>query len=108
MTWKPCLDCGTPSPESRCLRCAPREDRRRQQVKPTSATRTSAERRRRARTVRAWRRQHGDWCGGWGDQPPHRASDLTADHVVAVAVSGDQAGPLQVLCRACNAAKGSR
>jgi hypothetical protein len=33
---------------------------------------------------------------------------LTADHVTAVAVSGDQGGPLQVLCRTCNSAKGAR
>ncbi len=107
MTWKPCLTCGTPSPDPRCPTCAPLEDQRRQRTKPTSATRTPREQRRRARTVRAWRRVHGDWCPGYG-VPPHADADLTADHIIAVAVVGSGDGPLQVLCRRCNAGKGAR
>jgi len=49
----------------------------------------------------------GDWCPGVG-VPPHADADLTADHVIAVAVVGSGDGPLQVLCRRCNAAKGAR
>ena len=50
------------------------------------------------------RKQYGDWCPGWG-VPAHEAHDLTADHVVPYAVSGDTHGPLGVLCRSCNGRK---
>jgi len=103
-----CLGCGLLSSGSRCPGCARAEDQRRARIKPTAVGRTSSEQRRRARTVREWRRQHGDWCPGWGSTQPHASSALTADHVTSVAYSGDQAGQLQVLCRQCNAAKGSR
>jgi 5-methylcytosine-specific restriction endonuclease McrA len=33
--------------------------------------------------------------------------DLTADHVVPVAAGGPEDGPLTVLCRGCNSAKGA-
>lgn len=103
---KPCLTCGTPAYGSRCPDCARAEDRRRQHIKPTAVGRTSPEQRRRARTVREWRHQHGDWCPGWR-RPPHPSSDLTADHLHSVATTGDQTSALQVLCRRCNAAKGA-
>ena len=107
MTARPCLDCGTPTPGTRCPACAPAENQRRQRTKPTATTRTSRERRRRAHAVQAWRRLHGDWCPGY-DVPPHADADLCADHIIAVAVVGSGDGPLQVLCRRCNAAKGAR
>lgn len=66
--------------------------------------RIASEDRRRADTVRAWRAEHGDWCPGW-QRPPHPATDLTADHIVAFAVNGDEAGELTVLCRSCNGRK---
>ncbi len=104
---KPCLGCGVVTYGSRCPDCHRAEDRRRLTVKPTAQGRNSHEQRRRARTVRAWRRQHGDLCPGWR-RAPHPSSDLTADHLQAVATTADQTGPLQVLCRGCNSAKGSR
>jgi 5-methylcytosine-specific restriction endonuclease McrA len=55
--------------------------------------------------VDAHRVQHGDWCPGYSVQP-HNSTDLTADHVVSVALGGDPAGPFAVLCRSCNARKG--
>jgi len=103
---KPCLTCGTPSYGSRCPGCARAESRRRLTIKPTAVGRSSREQRRRARTVREWRRLNGDLCPGW-HTAAHSSADLTADHVQAVATTGDQAGPLQVLCRRCNASKGA-
>jgi len=105
---KPCLGCGAVSYGSRCPDCQRAEGRRRQQIKPTAQGRSSHEQRRRARAVREWRRQHGDWCPGWGRTQPHPSADLTADHVTSVAASGEQDGPLQVLCLRCNSAKGAR
>jgi 5-methylcytosine-specific restriction protein A len=68
---------------------------------------TAGERRRRAATVDAWKAAYGDWCPGWA-RAGHSSADLTADHLVAVAAGGRQAGPLQVLCRSCNGAKAAR
>jgi len=66
---------------------------------------SSAERARRKAHVDGWRDQYGDWCPGYL-VPGHPASDLTADHVVAVALGGDPQGELGVLCRSCNGRKG--
>lgn len=63
------------------------------------------ERKRRAAAVTAWIAEHGAWCPGWG-VPGHESTDLTAAHVVAVAAGGAESGPLDVLCRACNARQG--
>ncbi|MGE4363306.1 MAG: HNH endonuclease, partial [Mycolicibacterium sp.] len=41
---------------------------------------------------------------GWGREA-HASTDLTADHVEEVALGGDPHGPLQTLCRSCNARK---
>jgi 5-methylcytosine-specific restriction protein A len=61
---------------------------------------------RRAQAVQDWRDQYGDVCPGW-ERDPHEATDLTADHIHAVATGGDETGPLAVLCRTCNAGKGA-
>ncbi|WP_182357764.1 HNH endonuclease [Tomitella gaofuii] len=74
---------------------------------PTKVTRTWAERQRRAGVVESWRKFRGDWCPGF-ERPPHRSSDLTADHVTPVASGGAADGPLGVLCRSCNSRKGVR
>lgn len=81
----------------RCARCTTRGKRQRRPY-------TNAEKQRRAAAVQAWRETHGDWCPGWG-RPAHPSTDLTADHVHAVAAGGAEDGPLGVLCRACNGAK---
>jgi 5-methylcytosine-specific restriction protein A len=62
------------------------------------------ERLRRAAVVKAWREQYGDWCPGYL-VAAHYHPDLTADHLVPVGMGGEEAGPLSVLCRACNARK---
>ncbi|SRR6266571_1970326 len=65
------------------------------------------ERNRRADTVAAWVKMHGFTCPGW-QRPPHPADDLSADHIIARRLGGPQDGPLQVLCRQCNSAKGAK
>jgi 5-methylcytosine-specific restriction protein A len=102
MIRRSCLGCGRLiASGSRCPRCQLPPN-------PTTASRTPAERRRRAVAVAQWRKLYGDWCPGWGDRPPHPATDLTADHIEAVGAGGDPAGPLRVLCRRCNSARGAR
>lgn len=47
-------------------------------------------------------------CPGWG-VPAHHSTDLTGDHELALALGGlSTPGNVQVLCRGCNARKGSR
>ena len=60
-----------------------------------------------ARVLRARRGEHGDWCPGYA-RPAHRASDLTVDHVVALAAGGApfDVANTSVLCRSCNSTKG--
>lgn len=82
-------------------------NRHRHRTTPTKATRTWSERKRRARAVDEHRAEHGDWCPGY-QRPAHEATDLTADHIQSVAAGGRPDGPHQVLCRACNSAKGAR
>lgn len=73
---------------------------------PTYLERDWPERKRRAQAVADWVAEHGHWCPGYG-VPAHPSTDLTADHSLAVAHGGAQ-GPLDVLCRPCNARKGAR
>jgi 5-methylcytosine-specific restriction protein A len=107
MATRPCLGCGVlvTGPASkqgtRCAKCR----RQQQRVKRAKRPRIShTEEQRRAHVVAQWRAAYGDWCPGW-QRMAHHTADLTADHVVAVAAGGGEAGPLQVLCRACNGAK---
>ena len=37
--------------------------------------------------------------------PPGGRNPLSADHVASVASTGDESGPLQILCRRCNSSK---
>jgi 5-methylcytosine-specific restriction enzyme A len=109
---RPCLGvngqrCGQLTSKSRCPACARVQERQRAQ-RPTNLTRDTAERRRRAAAVAAHRAQFGDLCPGWGRQGPHPSTDLTADHVVAVAAGGDPHGELEVRCRSCNGRKGDQ
>jgi 5-methylcytosine-specific restriction enzyme A len=108
---RPCLDCQQLSTNgSRCPQCerarARTTQRRKRVTRPDNAT--AAEKRRRAAAVAEWRSGNGDWCPGWGDRAPHPSTDLTADHLRAVAAGGTEGGELRVICRACNSARGAR
>jgi hypothetical protein len=70
--------------------------------------RTYAETERRRRVVATHRAEVGDWCPGLEDHPAHPCADLVADHVVEVAVSGLETGPLRVLCRQENGRRSAR
>lgn len=75
---------------------------------------SAAEARRRRELVEKHVAEHGQVCPGDPSSPdpwrrvPHRpAGGLTADHVVPQS-RGGQTGPLRVLCRGCNGARGAR
>jgi hypothetical protein len=70
--------------------------------------RTYHETERRRRLVADHRATIGDWCPGLEDHPAHPSADLVADHVVEVAVSGLETGPLRVLCRSENSRRSAR
>jgi 5-methylcytosine-specific restriction protein A len=90
----------------RCARHAAEHEASERATVPTKASRTRAEQARRAQAVADHRAQHGEWCPGYG-RPAHAATDLTADHRIAVADGGPPDGPLDVLCRSCNSRKGA-
>jgi 5-methylcytosine-specific restriction endonuclease McrA len=57
--------------------------------------------------MRAHLRSYGYWCPGY-QREPHYTKDLTADHITSRAAGGeDVRANLQVLCGACNSAKGA-
>lgn len=107
MALRQCLDCGALSQGRRCPPCARTRERTttsgKRQVRPY----TAAERARRAQAVQQHVAAYGQWCPGW-NREPHPSGDLTADHGQAVASGGDEGQELNVLCRACNSAKGAR
>jgi hypothetical protein len=70
--------------------------------------RSHAETERRRRLVATHRATVGDWCPGLEDHPAHPCADLVADHVVEVAISGLETGPLRVLCRQENGRRSAR
>lgn len=89
-------------PGPRCDDCESVHQHRRNSRR-AATTYTSTERTRMANAVSQWRSENGDWCPGY-QRSPHVASDLTADHVVPVALGG-AGGALTVLCRSCNSRK---
>jgi len=107
--------CGKLSPTPTCARCGDIKRRASNaRYRPHRERRPdydSAERRRRADTVKAWRAVHGELCPGW-QRPPHMAdpvaNPLTADHHQSVRSGGSERGSLGVLCRSCNSSKGDR
>ncbi|KKF01936.1 hypothetical protein WN67_11010 [Mycolicibacterium obuense] len=101
---KSCAQPGCPElqQETRCTEHRRQRDRHQRQF--GSKQSEPRDRARRKAAVDAHRAQHGDWCPGWGREA-HPSSDLTADHITEVAFGGDPHGPLQVLCRSCNARK---
>lgn len=111
MALRPCLGSAinplghTLANGSRCPACAAAQQRVKDTRRPRR--RTAAETRRRREAVAAHVDLHGWVCPGWRREP-HPSQDLTADHVVAVGAGGREEGPLTVLCRSCNSARGSR
>ena len=90
--------CPEPIPAGRQSRC-----QKHRTYSPTYHQRDWAEQKRRKAADDAHVETHGYWCPGWG-VPAHESTDLTADHVTAVA-NGGGSGPLAVLCRSCNSRK---
>jgi 5-methylcytosine-specific restriction protein A len=103
---RPCLNCGKPvRGKTRCHDCQAMVDRAKRAKRPDLADHHERERR---RLVADHRAEVGDWCPGLEDHPAHPSADLTADHVVEVAVSGLTMGPLRVLCRQENGRRSAR
>lgn len=104
-----CTIHGCPLIATRLNRCpghARELDMHQARTTPTKRTRTWAERRRRSARVREHKATSGAWCPGY-KRAPHRADDLTAEHVHAVADGGSPDGVLEVLCRSCNSRHGA-
>jgi 5-methylcytosine-specific restriction protein A len=102
-----CLDCGKQvRGKPRCSGCTAKRDRAKAAKRPDMRTHTETERRR--RLVADHRATVGDWCPGLEDHPAHPSADLVADHVVEVAISGLETGPLRVLCRSDNGRRSAR
>jgi 5-methylcytosine-specific restriction enzyme A len=102
-----CLDCGKQvRGKTRCRDCTAKQNRAKAAKRPEM--RTYAETERRRRLVADHRATVGDWCPGLEDHPAHPSADLVADHVVEVAVSGLETGPLRVLCRRENGRRSAR
>jgi 5-methylcytosine-specific restriction protein A len=100
MPRRPCLDCGVPTPGTRC----PTHTRQHDQQRNATRTHYRGDWPALARAVVAQHRAtHGDWCPGWA-VPPHPATDLTCDHVDPRSLTSG----LRVLCRACNGRRGTR
>lgn len=100
----PCVDCGRPSSGTRCMACYQRSKPPPRERRPDLDDR--AEKARRRRAVQEWVSVAGWNCPGFGDRPPHPATDLCADHATEVALGGPaQPSGFGILCRSCNSAK---
>ncbi len=107
---RPCLSCGTPSPDSRCPGCctlpAPRDhaqrDRRRAALGVQSSTSRGYDGQWRRLSERARRAQpFCSDCGHWGDN----RNPLTTDHLRWPART---LADVEVVCRSCNSKRGAR
>jgi hypothetical protein len=104
---RPCLDCGTQvRGKPRCRDCYTKHERAKTAKRPDRKSYSETERRR--RLVADHRATVGDWCPGLEDHPAHPSADLVADHVVEVAITGLETGPLRVLCRGENGRRSAR
>jgi HNH endonuclease len=90
----------------KCATCDAARPAAKQKPKAKDPTYGLRERNRRSDTVAAWVAMHGWVCPGW-QRPEHPAEELAADHIIARRLGGPQDGPLQVLCKSCNSAKGA-
>jgi hypothetical protein len=106
MALRPCLDCGTPTEGNRCAEHSATLQRTKDARRP--ARRSHAEQERRRAAVASHVERYGWLCPGHGGHPPHPSADLTADHIWQVADGGPEDGPLRVLCRPANSARGAR
>lgn len=115
---KPCLEpaaagrlCGALSDRTRCPTHRLAEARRKRARRPGLGR--HAEVIRRAAVVADHIHQHGYVCPGCplSEGQPHQAdpdtNPLTADHYVPVAEGGPEDGPLRVMCRRGNSARGA-
>jgi 5-methylcytosine-specific restriction protein A len=103
---RPCLGCGTSvRGKPRCADCERAHARAKRARRPDLDD--AAERKRRARLVADHRATIGDWCPGVPElrRGAHPSADLTADHLVEVALGGRPDGQLVVRCRSCNSAR---
>jgi 5-methylcytosine-specific restriction enzyme A len=96
---------GPPRGTTRCPKCKQQREQIATARRPTR--RSYAEQERRKRAVAEWVELNGWVCPGF-ETPPHPSLDLTADHIVEVAVNRNEGGELQVLCQACNTRKSAR
>lgn len=93
-TLRPCLDCGNPTFNTRCLPCNSARNRTRN-ANPRRQQRYGGDWPKQARqAIATHRATHGDVCPGWG-RTPHNVPPTvwTCDHDL---------GPL---CRSCNSRK---
>lgn len=106
MPLRSCLTCGTPGAGTRCRKCKAAHQRAKDAKRPLR--RTHAEQQRRRQAVADHVAVHGWLCPGDETHASHPCDDLTADHIMPVAAGGREDGPLRVLCRSRNSARGVR
>ena len=106
MANKPCLDCGTPTPHTRCPRCGPARPTRQQRGLDRTHYRITHT------VITQWVSQHGWTCPGYERDPHHvEPGTLTGDHIIARTIRPDlthDPDNYTVLCRPCNSRKGNR
>lgn len=101
---RPCLTCGTPTHRTPAYCDAHWLEKQRART-PRHRPHYDGEWKKISKEIRkAWLEEYGPLCPGHA-RSPHwvRAADLTVDHVVA-----RDASLLAVLCRSCNASKGTK
>jgi hypothetical protein len=97
---------------ARCATCQPQWQQAKDNRRPERRAAAAIDRNRQA--VEAWASEHGYVCPGspdCGGQPHHADpvhNPLTAEHVGAVTLTGDEHGPVVVLCRRGNSGGGAR
>lgn len=71
-----------------------------------------AERKRNKQMVDAWLAEHGAWCPFCGEADYYESDgkpvQITADHVTPLSQGGDWYGPIQPMCRRCQARQGAK
>lgn len=105
MVLRACLDCGEPSPGTRCDPCRRALEQRTAQQRGTTTARGYGHRwQQRSNAVRT-ASPACQTCGTTGS----KQNPLTVDHITPKAAGGDDhRANLRTLCRRCNSAKGTR
>lgn len=101
-----CLDCNTLTTGPRCPTCKAAQQRTKDARRPDR--RSHAEQQRRRATIAQHVAVYGWVCPGDERHERHPCQDLTADHITPVGAGGREDGPLRVLCRSRNSARGAR